>query len=93
MLYFLFVSLPCSERFFVSTGIVKRVPNVRNYGFVVTGDDGPEEIFFHRTDVAVGEIEQLTDGLAVEFEVIHDQLHMRKRRATRVTPIGRPAAD
>lgn len=71
------------------TGIVKRVPNVDKYGFVLVGEGpGAEEVFFHRTDVADDGFEKLQDGQRVTFEVIPDTRHPRKRRAVKVQPVG-----
>jgi cold shock CspA family protein len=72
----------------LATGVVKRVPNVKNYGFVlVGGEDGPEEIFFHRTSVADGKFDELLPGQQVKFEIARDPRDSTKRRAVEVTPV------
>jgi cold shock CspA family protein len=71
----------------LAIGIVKRVPNVKNYGFVVTGDEAPEEIFFHRTGVAGNAFDDLKPGQRVSFEIVRDPQDSSKRRAVQVTPV------
>ena len=72
----------------MAIGTVKRVPNVRNYGFVVVGGDGStEEIFFHRTQVAGDRFDQLQPGQRVRFEIVRDPRDTTKRRAVDVTPV------
>ncbi len=72
----------------MAIGTVKRVPNVRNYGFVVVGGDGnTEEIFFHRTQVTGDRFDQLQPGQRVRFEIVRDPRDTTKRRAVDVTPV------
>ena len=72
----------------MAIGIVKRVPNVKNYGFVlVGGEDGPEEIFFHRTSVADNRFDELQPGQKVRFELVRDPKDTSKQRAVQVTPV------
>ena len=70
----------------MSTGTVKRVPHVTNYGFVV-GDEPAEEIFFHRTAVADDGFDRLRSGQRVAFEVVRDPRNVNKRQAVGVTPV------
>ena len=72
----------------MATGIVKRVPNVKNYGFIVVGEEPTrEEIFFHRTNVENDAFDQLTNGQQVSFEVVRDERDSTKRRAVAVAPV------
>ena len=72
----------------MAIGIVKRVPRVKNYGFVlVGGEDGPEEVFFHRTSVADDRFDELEAGQKVSFEVVRDPKDSTKQRAVQVTPV------
>ena len=74
----------------MATGVVKRVPRARNYGFIVVGEEPTtEEVFFHRTGVAGDAFDQLGDGQRVSFEVIRDERDTTKRRAVEVTPVER----
>jgi CspA family cold shock protein len=73
----------------LSVGIVKKVPNVTRYGFVVVEDGPQEEIFFHRDDVADDGFDQLQPGQRVTFEVVPDPRNARKRQAIAVTPVAR----
>ncbi|GIW04235.1 MAG: hypothetical protein KatS3mg059_0855 [Thermomicrobiales bacterium] len=70
------------------TGTVKRVPNVKNYGFIVAGGEAtPEEIFFHRSSVAGDQFDALQPGDRVSFELAPDPQHRGKRRAINVRPV------
>lgn len=68
------------------TGTVKRVPNVKNYAFVVE-DGATEEIFFHRTAVVDDRFDELRHGQRVRFEIGSDPRNATKRQATSVTPV------
>jgi CspA family cold shock protein len=71
----------------LTTGIVKRVPNVKNYGFLVIEEDSaPAEVFFHRTSVVDDGFDTLTPGQKVTFEIQADPRDRTKRRAVQVTP-------
>ena len=48
-------------------GTIIKVNRVRGYGFIRT--ENGEEIFFHRTDLVMIEINQLTEGKRVEFRL------------------------
>ena len=71
----------------LSTGTVKRIPNVRNYGFVVVEGDPGEEVFFHRTAVADDGFDRLRHGQRVAFAIVPDPRNVNKRHAVGVTPI------
>ena len=71
----------------MSTGTVKRIPNVRNYGFVVVEDDPAEEVFFHRTAVVNDGFDQLRQGQRVTFEIVTDPRNATKRQAVGVKPV------
>ncbi len=71
----------------MSTGTVKRIPNVKNYGFVVVEGVPGEEVFFHRSDVAADGFDGLRQGQRVAFEVAHDPRNATKRQAVNVTPV------
>jgi cold shock CspA family protein len=72
----------------LAIGVVKRVPNVKNYGFVLVGEeDGPVEIFFHRTGVAGDRFDELQPGQRVSFELVRDPRDTTKQRAVEVTPV------
>ena len=72
----------------MAIGIVKRVPNVKNYGFLVIEEDAaPAEVFFHRTSVADDGFDTLTPGQKVNFEIQLDPRDRTKRRAIHVTPV------
>lgn len=71
----------------MAIGIVKRVPNVKNYGFLVIEEDAaPAEVFFHRTSVIDNGFDDLTPGQKVNFEIQTDPRDRTKRRAVQVTP-------
>lgn len=53
----------------MASGTIKRVVSDRSYGFI-TVDDGTE-ISFHRSALIGMDIEQLSEGQRVEFEVEH----------------------
>lgn len=68
------------------TGTVKKLPNVKNYAFVVVEGEPGEEIFLHRTAVADDGFDQLRHGQRVRFEVGPDPRDTKKRAAREVTP-------
>ena len=68
------------------TGTVKRIPNVKNYAFVVE-DGATEEVFFHRTAVVDGLFDELRHGQRVQFEIGPDPRNATKRQATGVRPV------
>lgn len=51
----------------MATGTIKRLVRDRGFGFIM-GQDGTE-LFFHKSALAGGEYDALTEGQAVEFEV------------------------
>lgn len=71
----------------MAIGTVKRLPSVRNYGFVVPEGTTGEEIFFHRTAVADDAFDQLRHGQRVRFEVVPDPRNAGKPQAVNVTPV------
>lgn len=72
----------------MATGTVKRVPNVRNYAFIVTGSEpNQEEIFFHRTSVVGNRFDELEAGTRVSLDIAADPQHIGKRRAINVQPL------
>lgn len=74
----------------MASGTVKRVPNVKNYGFIVVGEEPTtEEVFFHRTGVADDAFDQLSNGQRVTFELVRDERDTSKRRAVDVAPVER----
>ncbi len=75
----------------MATGTVKRIPNVRNYGFVLPEGTTGEEVFFHRSAVADDGFDQLRHGQRVRFELAPDPRNATKRQAVDVTP-EEPAA-
>lgn len=72
----------------MATGIVKRLPNVQNYGFVVLEGTPGEELFFHRTSVAGDGFDELRQGQRVRFEIVPDPRNATKRQAVEVTPLA-----
>jgi cold shock CspA family protein len=82
---------PCGIRaergYQLPTGTVKRVPNVKNYGFIVAGSEAAqEEIFFHRSSVAGDQFDALEPGDRVSYDIAPDPQHRGKRRAINVRP-------
>lgn len=73
----------------MATGTVKRIPNVKNYGFIIAQDNPSEELFFHRTVVAGDGFDDLRPGQSVQFEVVSDPRNAGKRQAINVTPVER----
>ncbi len=72
----------------MAIGIVKRLPNVKNYGFLVIEEESaPAEIFFHRTSVEDDGFDTLAAGQKVNFEIQRDPRDTTKRRAIHVTPV------
>jgi cold shock CspA family protein/ribosome-associated translation inhibitor RaiA len=63
------------------TGVVSRLFGDRGYGFIRTPED--QEIYFHRDVVHSVAFEELSEGLAVEFEVEHGE---KGPQAARVAP-------
>lgn len=53
----------------MATGIIKRLVRERGFGFI--GAEDGTEIFFHRSALTDMDIEQLSEGRRVEFEVEH----------------------
>jgi len=51
----------------MATGTIKTLIRDRGFGFIAA-EDGTE-IFFHRSDLVGMEMEQLSEGQQVEFEV------------------------
>ena len=72
----------------MSTGTVKKIPNVTKYAFVVVEDGPTEEIFFHRSVVADDRFDELKQGQRVTFEIVHDPRNAGKRQAVAVTPVS-----
>ena len=67
---------------------MNRVPNVKNYGFIVIGEEPMrEEIFFHRTGVTGDAFDRLSNGQRVSFEIVRDERDTTKRRAVAVAPV------
>ena len=73
----------------MSTGTVKRIPNVKNYAFVVVEDGPTEEVFFHRSVVADDRFDDLQQGQRVTFQIVPDPRNAGKRQAVDVRPIAR----
>jgi len=72
----------------LAIGIVKRLPNVKNYGFLVIEEDSaPVEVFFHRTSVVDDGFDNLAAGQKVNFEIQRDPRDTSKRRAVGVAPL------
>ena len=73
----------------MSTGTVKRVPNVKNYAFIVVDDGGPgEELFFHRSVVVDDRFDELKQGQRVTFQIVPDPRNVGKRQAVDVAPLS-----
>ena len=70
----------------MNVGIVKRLPAVRNYGFVIN-EGSREEVFFHRTAVAEDGFDQLGSGQRVRFEIVSDPRNVNKQIAVNVAPV------
>ena len=70
----------------MATGTVKRIPNVKNYAFVVPEGTAGEEIFFHRSNVAGDRFDEIRQGQRVTFEVVQDTRNAGKRIAINVAP-------
>lgn len=70
----------------MAIGIVKRLPNVQNYGFVIPEGTTGEEIFFHRTAVADDGFDELRQGQRVRFEIVPDPRNATKQQAVKVEP-------
>jgi len=67
-------------------GTVKRIPAVKNYGFVVPENTPGEEVFFHRSAVADDGFDQLRQGQRVTFDLVPDTRNAGKQQAVNVTP-------
>ncbi len=67
-------------------GTVKRIPAVKNYGFVVPEHSQGEEVFFHRSAVANDGFDDLRQGQRVTFEVVPDSRNTGKQQAVDVKP-------
>ena len=65
------------------TGTIKKLIRDRGFGFIAA-EDG-REIFFHRSALVDVEMEQLSEGQRVEFEVERDP---KGPRASRVRMAG-----
>jgi len=63
------------------TGVVSQIFGDRGYGFIRTPED--QEVYFHRDVVHSVAFEQLSEGLAVDFEVEHGE---KGPQAARVAP-------
>ena len=72
----------------MSTGTVKKIPNVKNYAFVVVEDGPQEEIFFHRSVVVDDRFDELKQGQRVTFEIVNDPRNAGKRQAVAVAPVS-----
>lgn len=71
----------------MAIGIVKRVPRVQNYAFIVVGDETPpEEVFFHRSGVVDDGFDRLQHGQRVTFDLVQDPQDPHKRMAVNVAP-------
>jgi CspA family cold shock protein len=71
----------------LATGTVKRIPNVKNYAFVVPEGTPGEEIFFHRSNVAGDRFDEIRQGQRVTFEIVQDTRNAGKRIAINVAPV------
>jgi len=67
----------------MATGTIKKLIRDRGFGFI-RAEDG-REIFFHRSALVDIDIEQLTEGQEVEFEV---ERGPKGPRAVRMRPVG-----
>lgn len=70
----------------MAIGTVKRLPNVRNYAFVLPEGTTGEEIFFHRTAVAEDGFDDLKQGQRVRFEIVPDPRNAAKQQAVKIAP-------
>lgn len=70
----------------MAIGTVKRIPNVKNYAFVVPEGTPGEEVFFHRTAVAGDRFDEIRQGQRVTFDLQPDPRNAGKRQAVNVAP-------
>ena len=66
------------------SGKVKWFDNQKGYGFI--SQDGGPDVFVHHTSIQGGGFKTLTEGEAVEFEVIVADKGPKAANVVRVTP-------
>ena len=55
----------------MSVGKIKSLVRDRGFGFIQM-EDGSKDVFFHQTAVVGGDMDSLSEGQAVEFDVEPD---------------------
>ncbi len=61
-----------SERFFMTTGVVKWFNRSKGYGFIKP-DDGSNDVFVHFSAIQAEGVKDLKEGEKVEFEIVTNQ--------------------
>ena len=64
-----------SERFFMTTGVVKWFNRSKGYGFIKP-DDGSNDVFVHFSAIQAEGVKDLKEGEKVEFEIVPSTLQV-----------------
>jgi len=67
----------------MAKGKVKSLVKDRGFGFIQM-DGGSADVFFHHTSVVGGDLDSLSEGQTVEFDVEADPRDPRRSRASNV---------
>jgi len=69
----------------MATGKITRIVRDRGFGFIQP-EGSTQEVFFHKTSLESGSVEELNEGTVVEFESEPDPKQPNRNRAAKVRP-------
>jgi CspA family cold shock protein len=67
----------------MTTGKIKSLVRDRGFGFIQV-EGGSSDVFFHHTSVVGGNLDSLSEGESVEFDLEADPREPRRSRANNV---------
>jgi cold shock protein len=70
----------------MESGTITTIRDDKGFGFISTGDQSGNDLFFHRSAVVGAEFEDLRNGVSVTFDTEPDPRNPSRQRAVNVRP-------